>query len=630
MTNKIISYKNFFLFISIIIFVTTIAFTNFGYLKDREYPYGFDDYFSYIIKSKNLEKCWLSDCKGLQSIEDQIISIEKQSENLDLENSFVLAIERQKARIFKDYHPLYSFIILGFDQFFDDLLKSRIVAHIFLIIFISISLMLFSNLLFGKATTFLLLTIFSLNNHGGFGFGHNINPYVLSQSISMIVFYSLVKVHKKNVILFNVLASLTHPIGIFTNGITCAYTLIFDFKERIKMNSLIIFINLFLIFFIFFNELSFLEKIDIRNSEIFPNSLSFLGTIKNNIKTFYYVYTREILVYYTFPVIILSTILYLFIKREKRTSLMVILIYLVVFLLPLIDKPNVNLSRRFMNIGSVVMIGTLCFVFIQSSSLFFSKFFKKEKFNIVYPKFGYILYLFPILLFSLLININLGIKNFKDYYSTLNNNYDLKFSPNQTDLIEGENVLIFNQIERADYFYMLKGLHKENYFYYFKNDKKILNMDLIKKNIPIYFVTMTPFYHTDTDEYFSKKDRIVITNNENEETFFKIETSKKTKILVNGEVLKLNENNVKNLSKNISLKDNKINIEVLDGKIRFLKIGKQKDYNFPWQKKISVLIDVNNVKKLINFQLPKIFGCEAVVKDDNGSSMLFALSNCNP
>ena len=80
---------------------------------------------------------------------------------------------------------------------------------------------------------------------------------------------------------------------------------------------------------------------------------------------------------------------------------------------------------------------------------------------------------------------------------------------------------------------------------------------------------MTPFYHTDTDEYFSKKDRIVITNNENEETFFKIETSKKTKILVNGEVLKLNENNVKNLSKNISLKDNKINIEVLDGKIRF-------------------------------------------------------------
>ena len=138
MTNKIISYKNFFLFISIIIFVTTIAFTNFGYLKDREYPYGFDDYFSYIIKSKNLGKC-ISDCKGLQSIEDQIISIEKQSENLDLENSFVLAIERQKARIFKDYHPLYSFIILDLINFFDDLLKSRNCGTYFsLIIFISI------------------------------------------------------------------------------------------------------------------------------------------------------------------------------------------------------------------------------------------------------------------------------------------------------------------------------------------------------------------------------------------------------------------------------------------------------------------------------------------------------------
>lgn len=621
-------FDNLFFNISVIIFVTSIAFTNFGYLKDRDYPYGFDDYFSYIIKSKNFEKCWLSDCKGLQSIEDQIISIEKQSEDLEFEDDFKFTIERQKARLFQIYHPLYSFIILGFDQFFDNLLKSRIVAHILLMIFIVTSLILFSNLLFGKITTSLLLLIFSFNNNGGFGFGHNINPYILSQSISMFVFYSLIKEHKNNVIVFNILASLMHPIGIFTNAISCAYTLIINFKEQIKINLFIIFINLILIFFIYFNEFSFFEKISLQSADIFSNRYSFFGTLKNNLKTFYYTYTRDIFEYYTIPLIILSTILYLFLKREKKTILLVILIYLVVFLLPLIDKPNVNLSRKFMNIGAVVMIGSLSFIFIQSCFLFINKFFKKEKFKITYPKYDYIIFLFPFLLFSLLVNFNLGLKNLKHYYSFFNNNFDLKFSSNQTDLIKGKNVLIFDEFELADYFYMLRGLHKENYFYYYKKDKQILDPDLIVKNKPIYFVSITPFYHNSRDEYFSKKDKIVITNNENEETFFKIETSKKSEILINNKVIKLNQNNIKNFQKDIFLKDNEINIEVLDGKIRFLKIGQQKNSNFPWERKISALIYVRDFKKNIAFQLPKIFDCEVDVRDDNGSSVLFALYNC--
>ena len=134
-----------------------------------------------------------------------------------------------------------------------------------------------------------------------------------------------------------------------------------------------------------------------------------------------------------------------------------------------------------MNLGAIVMAGSLSFIFIQSCFLFINKFFKKEKFKIAYPKFGYIVYLLPFLLFSLLVNVNLSLKNYKNYYSFFNNNFDLKFSSNQTDLIKGENVLIFDEIERADYFYMLKGLHKENYFYYYKNDKKIFNSDLIVK-----------------------------------------------------------------------------------------------------------------------------------------------------
>ena len=86
--------KKFFFSISILVFLTTIIFTNFGYLKDKKYPFGFDDHFSYLIKAKNFEKCWFSDCKGLESIERQIISIEKQYKDLEIKNdkSFFLTI----------------------------------------------------------------------------------------------------------------------------------------------------------------------------------------------------------------------------------------------------------------------------------------------------------------------------------------------------------------------------------------------------------------------------------------------------------------------------------------------------------------------------------------------------------
>ena len=197
--------KNFFLSISALVFLATIAFTNFGYIKDREYPFGFDDHFAYLIKAKNFEKCWFNECRGLKSIEKQLITIDKKYEDLNIKNdkNFLLTLERQKARVFKVYHPLYSLIILGFDQYFDDLLKSRIVAHFFFIFFIICALILLSNLLFDKTTTVFLLLIFASNNQG-FGFGHQINPYVLSQSLSMVVFYSLVKEYKKNIIVFNI------------------------------------------------------------------------------------------------------------------------------------------------------------------------------------------------------------------------------------------------------------------------------------------------------------------------------------------------------------------------------------------------------------------------------------------
>ena len=228
----------------------------------------------------------------------------------------------------------------------------------------------------------------------------------------------------------------------------------------------------------------------------------------------------------------------------------------------------------------------------------------------------------------MLVNINLGLKNFKQYYSFFNLNYDIQFSKNQTDLIKGENVLIFKNIELADYFYMIEGLHEKNHFYYYSDDKKILDPDFLKIDKPIYFISMAPFYHTDVNIYFTKKDKIEIINNENEETYFKLGSNKKSKILINGNVFELNQNNIKNSSDDIFLNDKKVIIEVLEGKVKFLKLGKQKEFNFPWNRKINASISLNNSQKSINFKIPEIFNCRVNIVNDTGSSVLYALSDC--
>ena len=74
--------------------------------------------------------------------------------------------------------------------------------------------------------------------------------------------------------------------------------------------------------------------------------------------------------------------------------------------------------------------------------------------------------------------------------------------------------------------------------------------------------------------------------------------------------------------------DKKIIIEVLEGKIKFIKLGKQKKFNFPWNRKINVSISVNNNHKSINFKTPEIFDCRVNIVNDDDSSVLYSLSNC--
>ena len=71
-----------------------------------------------------------------------------------------------------------------------------------------------------------------------------------------------------------------HPIGIFTNFITLIFTIFVNFKEKQKINILIIIVNFLLILFIYFNEFSFFDELSTRSAEIFSNDLNIFDNLK--------------------------------------------------------------------------------------------------------------------------------------------------------------------------------------------------------------------------------------------------------------------------------------------------------------------------------------------------------------
>lgn len=612
-----ISNKNILVFLSVIIFFSSIVFTNFGFLKDRDYPYGFDNHFSFLIKSKNFEHCFFNKCSGLASIESQVESFNEGSEN---------QLERLKAQIFKIYHPLYSILILATDFFFDDLLKSRLVLHFLFIFLILYSLILLSNLLFNKYTTCLILIFFSLNNYGGWGFGHQINPFILSQSFSMLIYYYLIKDYKIKATFVNIFASLMHPIGIFTNLLTIIFVLFTDFKKHFGKNFLLILVNFFLILFIYFNELSFFENVSIKNNQIFSYNVSYFEILKKNIITFFYTY-KILFNLYTLPVILFSPIIYSLLKKDKKITLLIILTYLMIFITVILDKPGVRLPQRFLNISGLILAGSFLYVLIYYLKIFVT-YLKEKKYKHHNFIKNFEIIIFPILILCFFSNIKLGIENFKNYYSYFDINYDISFSKNQIKLIEDNSIIIFNDFERADYFFMLHGLHKNNLFYYANKDKVSFNKDFLKSDKTKYFVSMSPFYHDEIDEYFSKGDKITISNNEYDETFLKLGSSQKSKILINNKIVDLNNKGLKNSSTDLNIRGTKIIIEVLHGKIKFLKLGKPNYLNFPWESKISIFVKSKNFEKKIDFKKYKVLNCDTEIINDQGSSILQKLTNC--
>ena len=618
------NFKNLFYIFSILLFFSSSLFTNFGYLKEREYPFAFDNYFGFLIKSKNFDLCFqVKSCKGLESIEKQIESITE---------SYNHKAERLKAQVFKIYHPFYSISLSTVNFFIKDILQSLNVLNFFLLIIITISITKFSKELFNKEVTSLLLIILSFNNYHGWGYASHINPFILSQAFSMLVFYSLFKNSKFLIIINNVLASLTHPVGIFTNLVTIFYLIFKDNKKKevVLKHLLTIIICFLLILVIYFNNFSFLNNLNIQNSSILNQDYNFLSLMYGNISKFFFVYDPMIKTY-GLPLLLVCSIFFICSENNRYKTLLIFLIYFMTILTVVFDKPFITLPQRFMNITGIVLLGSFIYTWIFLIDRFIKnlnfKIFitKKNKYKAIiqFLTKDFSILIAPLFLIFYFQNIIGGIINYKDYFSYFDKNYNVQFSKNQTILIKKNSHLIFDNSERADYFYMLNGLQKDNFFYYkfFPIEDEILT----KTNL--YYISLSPLYSNknNSDLFFNKNSIFKIVNKESKEIFLKFKVIKDTVIKYNNKKIKYTKSN----TEIIKLNSYESEFHILKGKIKIIALGDLKKFNLPWDQNISLIINEKKDLKKITFKSPVFLNCRLEIINDEGTSILSKINGCS-
>jgi hypothetical protein len=625
--------KKIFIFLSFLVFFASALETNFGYLKNKEYPNGYDNHFSYLIKSVNLKNCFFKNsCDGLKTIENQFIQNKKK-------NSYNHQVERFSAQIFKIYHIFYSFFIMVIDEIFNDILKSRLVAHLIFLPIIGISIFLFSQKLFGYKVSCGLLIIYAFNNYHGWGYGSQINPFVLSQSFSMLAFVFLLNMSYLKSSAFSILCSLTHPIGIFTNLINVFFICLNNQKNFFYKKLFFIFINIILIIYIYLNKSSFYDEIVIGNSSIFAKDINLIKLMISNVDKFFYAY-EPMIKYYGLPLLLCCTFFFTTESKNRKKTILTCLILLMAIGTIILDKPNVTLPQRFMNITGIILLGSFFYTFIFLIRKFKKNFlslkieilnFSTINFLKLIKLFSFLpTYFFLIFLFVLLSNIAGGIKLHLKYYEYFDNNHNVSFSKEQINLVDQNSIVIFDTFEKADYFYLLYGVQKNHYLYY---DKLGLDQEIFNKKNPKYFVKMSKLYEklNDSDIFIYQDEKIIFNNNDKISFFITVDVYENSQINLNNKLIELKKNYL-NHKKKYSLKLNSgINIlTVKKGKIKLISYNDDSNFNWPWNKDVNLKIYKINKKYEIDFndRLDKFNNCKTKIVNDDGSSHLFAIFDC--
>ena len=630
---KKLNIKKIFIFFSFLVFFVSALETNFGYLNNKEYPNGYDNHFSYLIKSVNLKNCFSKNsCSGLKTIENQFIqNQEKQSYNHQ--------IERFSAQIFKIYHVFYSFFIMAVDEIFNDILKSRVVAHLIFLPIIGLSIFLFSQKLFGYKVSCSLLIIYAFNNYHGWGYGSQINPFVLSQSFSMLAFVFLLNSSYLNSSIFSMLCSLTHPIGIFTNLINILFIYLNKHKNSFYKNFIVIGVNFILIIYVYLNKSSFYDEIIIGNSSIFAKDITLIKLMISNVDKFFYAY-EPMIKYYGLPLLLCCTFFFITRSKNREFIILIFLIFIMAVGTIILDKPNVTLPQRFMNVTGIILLGSFFYTFavlitklkknflgLNIETLNFSKinFLKFIKLFSLLPT-----YFFFIFLFVFLANIAGGIKSHLKYYKYFENNHDVVFSKEQLNSIDKKSVIIFDTFEKVDYFYLLYGAQKNHFLYY---DKLGLDQQIFSSKIPKYFVKMSNLYEklNDSDIFIYENEKVVLNNNSTKQFFIKLDVYKDSQITLNDKLIELKKNFI-NHKKTYTLQLNSETntLRVKKGKLKLISYNDSLNFNWPWNKDANLEIYKIDKKYKINFDdsLNKFNNCKSKIVNDDGSSHLFKIFDC--
>ena len=630
---KKLNIKKISILLSFIIFFSSTLESNFGYLNNKDYPNGYDNHFSYLIKSSNLENCYKKNsCKGLTSIENQFI---KNNES----KSYNHQIERFNAQIFKIYHPFYSFFIFSINKIVNDILTSRLIAHLIFLPIIGLSIFLFSKKMFGTSVACYLLCLFAFNNYHGWGYGSQINPFVLSQSFSMFAFFFLLRKSIFISTIFSLICSLTHPIGIFTNIINVIYFSVSNLKENFYKKIFIITINLILILYVYLNKSSFYNEIIIDNNSIFSREISLISLIISNVDKFFYAY-QPMIKYYGLPLLLCCTSYFIIQTKNKKKIIITVSILLMAIGTLILDKPNITVTQRFMNVTAIVLLGSFFYTFNFFVKKFLENianlkikwsFFREDNLKKLPRLFSFITTYFSIIfIFIIFSNLLGGLKLFYEYNKYFSENHDVSFSKKQIDNIKGENIIIFDTFEKADYFYLLYGMQKNNHLYYNKLDfeKNILN-----NNIPKYFVKMSKLYEKNNDsDIFIYKDERVIFNNQLEKDFIvTIEAYKNSQIILNDKTINIKKNFLSSKKKiSLQLRSGTNIISVNKGKIKIVSYNNNQNFNWPWNKNANLEINKMNKNYKISFDdnLNSFENCDTQIINDEGSSHLYKLNNC--
>ncbi len=629
---KKLNIKTLIIFFSFLFFFISTLYTNFGYLNKKEYPNGYDNHFSYLIKSINFKYCFFENsCKGLETIENQFIENQKT-------NNYNHQTERFSAQVFKIYHPFYSLFIVLVDQIFNDILKSRIFSHLIFLPIIGISIFLFSKKLFGYKVSCFLLILFSFNNYHGWGYGSQINPFVLSQSFSMISFLFMLNSSYLNSSIFSLFCSLTHPIGIFTNLINIFYVVFKKFKKYTYRKIIFLLINIFLICYIYFNNSSFYNEIIIGNTSIFAKDISLISLMVSNVDKFFYSY-EPMIKYYGLPLLLICTAYFILRCKDRDQIFLSILIILMAIGTMILDKPNVTLPQRFMNLSGIILLGSFFYTFL----LCFQRFLKNiSNLKIKSPFYSsinlskslktfsflstYLTIIFILVFFS---NIVGGLKYHFEYHNYFKINQNVSFSKKQLNQIPDESIIIFDTFEKADYFYLLHGVQKSNYLYY---EKMGLNENIFSKKNPKFFVKMANLYekNIDSDLFIGDGEKIIF-DNKHKEYNISIDIYKNSEIYLNDNLISLKKSLFK-LKQNYTFKliNGENILKVNKGKLKLISYNNNSNLNWPWNEDLTLKIIKKNKSYKIKFidNLNKFNNCDTKIVNDEGSSFLFEIINC--